>query len=107
MKGASYSGKDGKKNVLGDIARAKAEYGKYYSPTEFLLATGKKGGQGWSGTTSALGSSGMSNGGNITYEIKIENNNNAKISGREIIDAIKQEARRRGKSSGVWNLGTL
>lgn len=42
LKAASYEGEKGKANVLADIARAQEEYGKYYSATELLLATGKK-----------------------------------------------------------------
>lgn len=44
---------------------------------------------------------------NVTYKVVIENNNNTKITGREIVEAIKAEARRRGQTSGVWNLGSL
>jgi len=43
----------------------------------------------------------------ITYKVVIENNNNTKITGREIVAEIKAEARRRGLTSGVWNLGQL
>ena len=62
MKAQSYQGPNAAANINGDIQRAQAEYGKYYSPTEFLLATGKKGSPGWSGTTSALGNPGWNSG---------------------------------------------
>jgi hypothetical protein len=88
MKADSYSGPNGSKNVLGDIARAKAEYGKYYSPSELLLATGKK------PLTAAQaiqsGNSNMSPVGATTINIY------GAVSGNEVVTALTKYARGKG-----------
>jgi hypothetical protein len=92
------------KEVKAQVARAKA-YSPMgvYSATELLV-----GGAGSVKRGAAINpGAGGGNMSNVTYKVVIENNNNTKITGREIIDEIKAEARRRGKTSGVWNLGSL
>ncbi len=86
---------------------AQVKRAKDYSPNGMFSATdlltgGASGVK--RGTVPSFGGSNMSN---VTYKVVIENNNNTKITGREIIESIKQEARRRGQTSGVYNLGSL
>lgn len=82
MKAQSYGGPGAKDAILGDIKRAKDEYGKYYSPTELLLATGKK-------NTGGI-SSGGSNMSNVTINI------NGVVSGNDVVKALKNVANTRG-----------
>jgi hypothetical protein len=90
--------------VKKQVARAKAySPGGIYSATD-LLVGGASGVQRGAPVNPGAGGGNMSN---VTYKVVIENNNNTKITGREIVEAIKAEARRRGQTSGVWNLGSL
>lgn len=92
MKGLSYYGEQGRKNALADIKRAQTEYGKFYSPTEFLLATGRKGG-------SDIGAGG-SNMANITIPAPIVNVHVDPITGGKVVKVLKTEASRRGQTVG-------
>lgn len=95
MKAESYKGEKGRQNAIADIARAQAEYGKYYSATELLLATGKK--------TVANISAGGSNMSTVsapskdTYNIKIEG---SKLTGEQIVALLRKYSSKRGKSAG-------
>lgn len=90
--------------VKSQVARAKAySPGGVYSATD-LLVGGAGGVKRGAPVNPGAGGGNMAN---VTYKVVIENNNNTKITGREIIESIKAEARRRGQTSGVWNLGSL
>jgi hypothetical protein len=92
------------KEVKAQVARAKAfSPNGMYSATDLLVGGAGGINRGAPINPGAAGGN-MSN---VTYKVVIENNNNTKITGREIVDAIKNEARRRGLTSGVWNLGQL
>jgi hypothetical protein len=90
MKGLSYYGEQGRKNALADIKRAQTEYGKFYSPTEFLLATGKK-----SGTDIGAGGSNM-----FSVPAPIVNVHVDPITGGKVVKVLKTEASRRGQTVG-------
>lgn len=83
LKGASYSDP---RNVRRDIANARREYGQFYSPTEFLLATGKKG-----VSNIAAGGSNMSTAGIVNFNITIPNGDP-----RAIVTELQKLARRKG-----------
>ena len=92
MKAMSYYGDKGRQNVIDDIKRAQTEYGKFYSPTEFLLATGKK--------QTANIAAGGSNMAPITIPapvVKVEVN---PITGASVTKLLKNEASRRGTTVG-------
>lgn len=92
MKAMSYYGDKGRQNVIDDIKRAQTEYGKFYSPTEFLLATGKK--------QTANIAAGGSNMAPITVPapiVKVEVN---PITGASVTKLLKNEASRRGTTVG-------
>jgi len=82
-------GKDGRKNAISDISRAQAEYGKYYSATELLMATGIK-----KVANIAAGGSNMSNVGSkpTTMHITV----NGAVSGNEVVTALTRYARGKG-----------
>lgn len=89
--------------VKSQVDRARAQYGNYFSPTEFLLATGKQTGT----STGPIWSQG-SNMANVTskdtYNITLTN---PKLTPDQIVAAIKKYNRQRGKSGtgGFVDLG--
>lgn len=91
MKAESYKGVKGAENALGDIKRAQAEYGKYFSATELLLATGKKpnvssSGPIWSQTPAVS---------KTTINVKIEG---SKLTPEQVYALLRRYAQQKGQS---------
>lgn len=95
MKAESYKGKKGAENAIADIKRAKAEYGKYYSATELLVATGRK--PLTPGQAISAGGSNMSMVSKDTYNIKIEG---SKLTPEQVVALLRRYSSKRGRSAG-------
>lgn len=95
LKAESYKGEKGAQTAIADIKRAQAEYGKYYSSTEFLLATGKK--PLTAAQAISAGGSNMSNAGvtNTTINVKIEG---AKLTPEQVYALLRRYAQQKGQS---------
>jgi len=93
IKAESYQGVNGAKNAAADIKRATDEYGKYYSATELLLATGKK----KVADISAGGSNMAPVTSKDTYNIKIEG---SKLTPEQIVALLRKYSSKRGRSAG-------
>jgi hypothetical protein len=85
------------KEVKAQVDRAKAySPNGYYSATDLLIG-GSSGVNRGAPLNPGAGGSNMSN---VTYKVIIENNNNQKITGADVLTALRKEAAKRGKTVG-------